>query len=186
MIRGSSTWSTERIETLTTMWRAGRSGNEIARHIGGGITRNAVIGKAHRLGLAGHQSKDAREARKSQSMQVRHRAVKRSKEKPMTKDTVMSRIFGDACPLPQEDTPKGPLVMFADLEAHHCRAPYGDPKQDGFGFCGCKVVPGISYCADHARRFLTLSQPRPPHTRAVNPSVDSEFTTTVRAREFVG
>lgn len=186
MIRGSTTWSAERVETLTAMWRAGMSGNDIANRLGG-VTRNAVIGKAHRLGLAGHQSKSAREDRKRQFSKSMHRTTRRKKAKPMKAETVQRLIFGDVSPLPVDDIPRGPLVMFADLEAHHCRAPYGDPKLPGFGFCGCKKVPGTSYCEDHHRRFFTAPRPRQPFVPGVPRqihAVNSQVTPTEREDVF--
>lgn len=187
MIRGSTTWSAERVETLTEMWRDGRSGGEIAARLGG-VTRNAVIGKAHRLGLAGHQAKDAREDRQRQASKAMHKFARSKKAKPMKAETVQQRlIFGDATPLPIDDVPRGPLVMFADLEAHHCRAPYGDPKQPGFGFCGCKKIPGSSYCEDHHRRFFTAPRPRQPYTPGVPRqihAVNSQVTPTEREDVF--
>ena len=44
---------------------------------------------------------------------------------------------------------KQPLVRLADLGAHDCRWPYGDPKSPTFGFCGRPVVHGKSYCGEH-------------------------------------
>lgn len=186
--RVSGKWTAERIEVLTDMWSAGNSGSEIAGTLGG-VTRNAVIGKAHRLGLAGHQDKAARDDRKALFMRVTSkRSRRREKATAPTHTPTRAQIaehLGTA-PLPAEDTPTGPLVMFADLEAHHCRAPYGDPKLPGFGFCGCKKVPGTSYCAEHLRRFTSESQPRPQSTRALNPNLDASMTTRIRPREFVG
>lgn len=181
-------WTEDRCETLTTMWRAGRSGSEIAAELGG-VTRNAVIGKAHRLGLAGQAARVIRTDRKAQASKAMFKSRRKRAAKPEPKVSIIQRrIFGEAeiLPLPQEDTPRGPLVMFADLEANHCRAPYGDPKLPGFGFCGCEKVAGTSYCAEHLRRFHSASQPRPQSTRALNPFLDAAMTTKVREREFVG
>ncbi|MEI8397221.1 MAG: GcrA family cell cycle regulator [Rhodospirillaceae bacterium] len=49
-------WTDEQIEMLTTLWKEGKSASEIATFIGGDISRNAIIGKAHRLGLSGRPS----------------------------------------------------------------------------------------------------------------------------------
>ena len=49
----ANTWTDDRVETLSKLWREGRSAGQIARDLGHGITRNAVIGKIHRLGLSG-------------------------------------------------------------------------------------------------------------------------------------
>ena len=49
-------WTDERINTLKKMWKEGKSAAEIAKALGKGVTRNAVIGKAHRMGLSGRPS----------------------------------------------------------------------------------------------------------------------------------
>ena len=85
----------------------------------------------------------------------------------------MRRIVLASEPLPKEDIPRGPLVSFADLESHHCRAPYGDPKEPGFGFCGCQKVPGSVYCADHMQRFYRAPEPRRPYTPGVPRQIDA-------------
>jgi GcrA cell cycle regulator len=57
-------WDEQRMEVLTRLWLAGETARMIAEKLGGGITRNAVIGKAHRLGLTGkHGSKRLKRAR---------------------------------------------------------------------------------------------------------------------------
>jgi GcrA cell cycle regulator len=120
----------------------------------GGVTRNAIIGKVHRLGLP------ARDQPKQRMRFTRKRKVKRPLSSAQkVRATVKANVQFATEPLPPEDTPKGPLVMFADLEPHHCRAPYGDPKEIVFGFCGCKTIPGLPYCDDHARRFYTAPKP---------------------------
>lgn len=145
---GPTGWTTERTETLKQLWAKGLSAGQAAQRMG--VTRNTVIGKLYRLGLC--KRMDPRAATSSQ----RNAGKKRAKVFAARKQRRSASVFvAEALPLPREDAPTGPLVMFADLEAHHCRAPYGDPKQPGFGFCGCKVVPGLSYCETHVRRFYT-------------------------------
>jgi hypothetical protein len=51
----STEWDVPRMELLTRLWLAGETARTIAEKLGGGVTRNAVIGKAHRLGLTGKQ-----------------------------------------------------------------------------------------------------------------------------------
>ena len=146
-------WTDARVEQLTKLHNQRYSAGVIARMIGG-ITRNAVIGKIHRLGLPRNLSKPI--------SRVPHPGWGRTKvgAKPVVERPAKARRMDlPTEPLPIEDTPKGPLVMFADLEPHQCRAPYGDPKQAGFGFCGCKVSLGLPYCEDHARRFYRASEP---------------------------
>ena len=168
MLRGPTTWTEERIEKLKLLHKAGHSFGVIAMKLGG-ITRNAAIGKAQRLGLPnrGYGSVEQRVRLKCGPKKRRRVA----KETPAPR--VKKQIVLPTEPLPKEDIPKGPLVLFADLEAHHCRAPYGDPKEPGFGFCGCQKVPGSVYCADHMQRFYRAPEPRRPYTPGVPRQIDA-------------
>lgn len=158
------TWTQERIDQLTRLWKDGHSASKIAARLGC-CTRNAVIGKINRLGLAykgktpNQSLKGRARPRKCVKRRNNRHVIEGKAYKSLSRPGALSQSL-TYCPLPAEDTPRGPLVMFADLEAHHCRAPYGDPKQPGFGFCGCKPVPGLPYCEDHARRFYAASKPR--------------------------
>ena len=61
----SAEWDEVRTELLKRLWVAGETAHTIAERLGGGVTRNAVIGKAHRLGLTGHHGKGTAPARGS-------------------------------------------------------------------------------------------------------------------------
>ena len=58
----SPAWTEDRVQTLTRLWRDGLSASQIARALAGGVTRNAVIGKVHRLGLSGRARQRVRAA----------------------------------------------------------------------------------------------------------------------------
>ena len=58
-------WTDERVETLKKMWGEGQSASQIAKELGG-VTRNAVIGKVHRLGLSNRQARPAAAAKQRQ------------------------------------------------------------------------------------------------------------------------
>lgn len=142
-------WTEERVEKLKALRSAGYSAGIIANELGG-VSRSAVLGKLHRLGLFGS-----------------HKAGKRHKGGPKPNPRVealampVRKMSAAPLPLPQEDAPKGPLVSFADLEPHHCRAIYGHPKDGGeWGYCGCERVPGSSYCAEHMQRFYFTWAPK--------------------------
>ncbi len=157
-------WTDERIATLKKLYDDGYSASRIADRLGF-TSRNAVIGKIHRLGLP----KRGINSNTGAAYRVKCGRKPKRKLTPVEAKPVKVRVRAalPVEPLPKEDIPRGPLVMFADLENHHCRAPYGDPKLPGFGFCGCQVVPGMSYCVDHARRFYAAPQPRRPYTPGV-------------------
>ena len=136
---GKSTWTEDRIAILKQLWGAGKTAAEIAEQLGGGVTRNAVIGKAHRLGLSGRaspiHSKTVSQAKAADS--GRQTAPAAPKRQKMTDET--SQIL-----------PEGKGVSLMDLDAKTCRWPCGDPKKAGFKFCGANSLPGLPYCAEHA------------------------------------
>lgn len=137
-------WNDEKIVTLKRLWAEGHSASLIAMRINA-PSRSAVIGKVHRLGLSGRVT----------HVRVRNRVPSVPKKRQRFAKPITFPLRAKLPPLPEFDTPKGPLVAFADLDRHHCRASYGDPQKEGFGFCGCPTVPGTSYCEDHVRRFHT-------------------------------
>ena len=128
-------WADEtRVERLKELWADGRSASEIAALLGD-VTRNSVIGKVHRLGLAG---------RKTTSRQPRLR-TRRLRQAP-------ARFVRPASPLPPAPPPPEAALMLSlrQIRADQCHWPIGDPKEDGFGFCGCRKAPGVPYCGHHA------------------------------------
>jgi GcrA cell cycle regulator len=153
-------WTPERIEILKTMWSDGKSCSQIAGRLGG-VTRNGVIGKVHRLGLSGRATTS-----RKQTIRLRrtNRATAKAPQIAATRPTVQRKAKGGPRyviepPLP-ELPPPAKVVALLDLEPSQCRWPYGDPKQPGFGFCGCETVPGLSYCEGHAQRAFQPRQVR--------------------------
>ena len=104
-------WTPERIEMLQALWQEGHSASAIAEKLGG-ISRNAVIGKAHRLFLPSRPS-----------------PIKRDESKPVAPPRA-----------PQPPLPQG---------VQACMWPIGDPKTEGFHFCGEPAHPGRPYCSNH-------------------------------------
>lgn len=151
-------WTAERVEKLKQLWKEGLSGARIAAAIGCD-SRSAVIGKVHRLGLSGRitTSRKAMSERQSQNRRVQNRATR--------VQTVAALL--QSAPLPIPPASDVATVSFADLEDHHCRWPVGDPRQAGFGFCGCPKVSGLPYCEGHAKRAFQAPDPhRPNHNVA--------------------
>lgn len=122
-----STWSDDRVELLKSLWGAGKSAAEIAQQLGGGISRNAVIGKAHRLGLSGRASPVQKKVDK-----VAAAAIARAAAEEVS----------------YERSPTG--VNLLQLSDKTCRWPIGDPKREGFHFCGSRPMPGVPYCGHHS------------------------------------
>lgn len=141
----SSSWTADRVTTLTTLWRAGRSAAEIAKTLGG-VTRNAVIGKAHRLGLAVRMEPSApRRVRAERPATPRPRRAAPQKPPPPPAAPAV-RVRPGARP-PIEAIAR--LFDGAALTARVCRWPVGDPKAEGFGYCGAAVVAKGPYCPGH-------------------------------------
>ncbi len=124
-------WTDERVALLKKLWVEGKTAAEIAKELGG-VTRNAVIGKAHRLKLSNRVS----------PIQQNKKPV--AKQTPtVSPEKKIQRI------IEQDNDRKGINLM--DLSARGCRWPLGDPRDETFGFCGSGILEGLPYCADHAK-----------------------------------
>ena len=130
-------WTDERVEQLKSLWTEGLSASQIARVLGG-VTRNAVIGKVHRLGLAGR-------AGPTRSERTRHTSTHRSvaRTQPVEKEIV------EEDPVVLDD---GNFVTVLSINDRMCRWPIGDPSEGEFHFCGHRPKEGSPYCEAHARK----------------------------------
>lgn len=166
-------WNDERVETLKKLWSEGLSASQIASRIGG-VTRNAVIGKVHRLGLSGR----APTSRTSTSRPRPRIAAPRRpvKQRFMQVGSVAMR---PSCHLDAEpyvstyeelDIPVADRKSLLDLVEASCRWPVGDPQTQEFHFCNRGKVAGLPYCEFHARRAFQPAQPR-RRDRVVEPSI---------------
>jgi GcrA cell cycle regulator len=139
-------WSEERIEALTKMWREGLSASQVARQLGG-VSRSAVIGKVHRLGIAGRDA-PARPHNVGGRPSTRIRASAGGVRRSQAQTPRAPRTVQPAAPRAVFDV--APTASIHTLTEHACRWPIGEPDQPGFGFCGrLRTGPG-SYCAGHA------------------------------------
>jgi GcrA cell cycle regulator len=141
------TWTSERVALLKSYFDAGLSCSQIAREIG--TTRNAVIGKMHRLGLS--RPKDGFADRLAARNAARPKAVRR---KPWRLSIHAQReMLIAAYPRAGEE----PAVESAhkcsllELSQAQCRWPISEPGAHDFAFCGNQAVDGLSYCVGHAR-----------------------------------
>jgi GcrA cell cycle regulator len=138
-----TTWTTERIALLKNRIDAGLSCGQIAREIG--VSRNAVIGKANRLGLSRFKSETAGQPEGRGTPNIarpriatQHRTLLALRPKAPLAFVEMPGDSGNRCSL-------------FELQQWHCRWPIGDPTAEDFGFCGNKPVVGLPYCPVHAR-----------------------------------
>ncbi|MBC7168785.1 GcrA family cell cycle regulator [Phenylobacterium sp.] len=141
-------WTDERVESLKKLWQDGLSASQIAKQLGG-VTRNAVIGKVHRLGLSGRAapSKPARPAFKAPRPQ-RPAATAPSAPRRIA-EPVAAEAAQTPAPTRYVDEEPGSATVLT-LGAHMCKWPIGDPSSDGFTFCGRRASEG-PYCVEHAR-----------------------------------
>ena len=128
-------WKKEDMDRLIELKDQGLSAAQISRALGGGISRNAVIGKLHRMGLSclGGVSGSRAQSASPRPIIKKSRAPKLVKEKPI---------------LRMADEP----VSILDLNGSICRFPIGDPKEDDFRFCGAVLgtqSDGKKYCPAH-------------------------------------
>jgi GcrA cell cycle regulator len=157
-----SGWNDEREKLLKKLHGEGLSASQIAARItatGFECTRNSVIGKANRMGLTGGD-KPRRSTRSPR------------KRKPKTGSGInmvfgssrkSAKLFLEADPFvagPELVVPETERRGLKDLQDDQCRWPIGDPQLADFHFCNGEKVPGLSYCAHHARRAY-----QPPEMR---------------------
>ena len=145
-------WTDDRVGALKKLWLEGQSASQIAKQLGGGVTRNAVIGKVHRLGLSGRAapSQPARTATSFRTTRPRPAAPTATPASaPRRLEAVSSKPVPPTPPAaPIPDLPGTATVM--TLGAHMCKWPIGDPSSREFSFCGRRASEGV-YCVEHAR-----------------------------------
>ncbi|MCT4655773.1 MAG: GcrA cell cycle regulator [Cohaesibacter sp.] len=153
-------WTDERVELLKKLWTDGLSASQVAAELGG-VTRNAVIGKVHRLGLSGRAktTTTTQRARRSRS-QTSRPARQTSASAPTVGATALkAEAKPQAAPQakpkekPQEDAVVVPISKRASiltLTENTCKWPIGDPGDGDFHFCGHKSEAGAPYCKYHA------------------------------------
>jgi len=131
----ASAWTEDRIGRLKTLWMKGKTAEFISRDLGSGISRSAVLGKIHRLGLSAGRSTTPAKA-----------------SAPKTRSPVRAAEPAPnpvAAPLSSPEPRTGTHTILS-VGRTDCRWPLGDPRQPGFSLCGCPVDRG-SFCVEHAK-----------------------------------
>ena len=181
-------WTDERVQLLKQLWQDGLSASTIARELGMSITRNAVIGKVHRMGLAGR-------AKSPNQLPTRPRDKDVQGFVPMMTRTSPIGMSGMPCmsgmpvvqgnnamaidfapmlsavpvvaPVPKPQPlmhvviPETSRVTIMELRESMCKWPLGDPMNVDFRYCGAKApLGGAPYCTTHAQIAYQPAQDR--------------------------
>ncbi|HLN08315.1 MAG TPA: GcrA family cell cycle regulator [Xanthobacteraceae bacterium] len=147
-------WTDERVENLKKLWSDGLSASQIAAELGG-ITRNAVIGKVHRLGLSGRAKAPSSTAPRQRKQRPPGHAF-RTMRATMRGNAALAQALPSYEPEPEPEPveniiPIGQRCTILELTDAKCHWPIGDPAQADFFFCGGKSVGTLPYCGYHAR-----------------------------------
>jgi GcrA cell cycle regulator len=146
-------WTDERVELLKKLWADGLSASQIAGELGG-ITRNAVIGKVHRLGLSGRAKSPSSAAPRPRKARAPAHMLRVSRP-AMRGNTALAQAFEYEVEAEPEFVdnvvPIGQRRTLLELTELTCRWPIGDPGGADFFFCGGQTVVNLPYCAYHSR-----------------------------------
>ena len=139
-------WTEEKVAKLRELWGKGNTASQIAEIIGG-ISRNAVIGKAHRLNLSAKiktrpTTKNENFKPNNESNKLKYRLSRRNKFKSLLID--------------KDFEPENPKQL-EELDENSCKWPIGHPNEESFYFCGRTSLKDFSYCKLH---LLYAFQPK--------------------------
>ena len=139
-------WTEEKVTKLKELWGKGNTASQIAEIIGG-ISRNAVIGKAHRLNLSAKIKTRAATSNQSYESSLNDKEIKNRKgRRSKFKSLIIEKDF-------EPENPK----HLEELDENSCKWPIGHPDEKSFYFCGRSSLKDFSYCKLH---LLYAYQPK--------------------------
>jgi GcrA cell cycle regulator len=168
-------WTEDRVETLKKLWADGLSASQIAKQLGG-VTRNAVIGKVHRLGLSGRATpsrparrpRPARSASGAQSLQPRKPAPR----PPLLQRRNLSLLKPSLRPMPApqeaQKLPSGEYATVLTLREGMCKWPIGDPTRPSSAFAAA-IPASATPIAKRTPSWPTSRRPSAAASRATTP-----------------
>jgi GcrA cell cycle regulator len=154
-------WNDEKVAKLKELWGKGSTASQIAEIIGG-ISRNAVIGKAHRLNLSAKIKTRTATSNKNFDAAMENNKIKlRKGKKSKFKSLIIEKDF-------EPENPK----QLEDLDENSCKWPVGHPNEKKFYFCGRSSLKDFSYCKLH---LLYAYQPKGKKEEVTNKEEVPEF-----------
>ena len=130
-MENNSVWNEKKLNKLKSLWDQGLPITKIGLELG--VSRNAIAGKAHRLGLPKRNS-------------------------PISKSGEPRKNENKADIQTDKELPLKILLRDVDWSRNRCCWPLGDPKLPGFSFCGTSIIPGRPYCEEHSRLAYTSTR----------------------------
>ena len=150
-------WNEEKVEKLKELWGKGSTASQIAEIIGG-ISRNAVIGKAHRLNLSSKiKTRNASSNQNFDNSSEENSSKQRRDRKSKFQSLIIEKDF-------EPENPK----KLEELDESSCKWPIGHPEEQSFYFCGRSSLKDFSYCKLH---LLYAYQPK---GRKEEPAADKD------------
>lgn len=157
-------WTDERVERLKKLWADGLSASQIAAELGG-VSRNAVIGKVHRLSLPGRAKSGGSSASRAKRVSTSSRSsnyasrsgptrsMPRTSGATALKQDVIADAVAEVDMRPIEDVvvPIMRKLTLTELTEKTCKWPVGDPMQEDFFFCGTDCDDSGPYCTYHSK-----------------------------------
>jgi GcrA cell cycle regulator len=164
-------WTDEQVELLRQLWLDGKSASQISAQIGHGLSRNAVIGKVHRLGLAGRAKSPSSSAVAAPrpapaprlATRVNAGGAARAAVRGATALALSAETILETRPVFQEEDVVVPMslrVTIIELREAMCRWPLGDPTSSEFRYCGSPTLGVGPYCAHHSKLAYQPAQDR--------------------------
>ena len=139
-------WTDEKVAKLKELWGSGKTASQIAEIIGG-VTRNAVIGKSHRMNLSAKiKTRKATSNHKFENSLVEKEIKNKKSRKGKFRSLIIEKDF-------EPENPK----QLEELDENSCKWPIGHPDEESFYFCGRSSLKDFSYCKLH---LLYAYQPK--------------------------
>jgi GcrA cell cycle regulator len=142
-------WTDERVELLKKLWADGLSASQIAAELGG-ITRNAVIGKVHRLGLSGRAKSPSTSTPRPRKPRASNHMLRVSRG-AIRGNTALAYDYAVEPEPELMEIPMEQRKTLLQLSEVTCHWPVGDPGSPDFFFCGGDASDGSPYCSFHSR-----------------------------------